>query len=261
MPAALRIAAFIALCLTSSLASAAELFVNASYVVTLRGTNIASGTIGLNIDGDRYRMSVDGTVIGLASLVASGTAIASSAGRVRGNELRSDYFALTTRTEDEAFTVEYQASGGNVTGERVIPPLTAMEGRVELRNSDRRGVNDPLAAFVVRTNGFGPEVCNRKLELFTGIERFDMQMSFNDNQEATSQRTGYQGPVVLCNLNYKPIAGHFTNSESTEYLKTNQRMLIWYAPLGREGLSIPYRILIGTAFGDLSMVLTGLTGL
>ena len=92
----------------------------------------------------------------------------------------------------------------------------------------------------------------------TGIERFDLTFSYAKDDVATSKRTGYQGPVVLCHINYKPISGHYTTSELTNSLAQDDRILIWYAPLHDSGLFIPYRVLLTTSMGDLSMVLTAL---
>ena len=94
------------------------------------------------------------------------------------------------------------------------------------------------------------------MAIFTGVERFNIKLSYIKDDEATSPRTGYQGPVVLCNIGYTPISGHFTTSEMTSFLADSDRILIWYAPLGDTGYFIPYRLLMTTAFGDLSMVLT-----
>ena len=84
-------------------------------------------------------------------------------------------------------------------------------------------------------------------------------MGFARADEATSKRTGYQGPVILCNIRYTPVSGHFTTSEVTNYLADSDRILIWYAPLATPGYFIPYRVLLTTSMGDLSMVLTELT--
>ena len=98
------------------------------------------------------------------------------------------------------------------------------------------------------------------LDALAGVtpDRFNLAMRFTKADEATSKKTGYQGPVILCNINYTPISGHFTTSEVTNYLKNSDRILIWYAPLAAEGYFIPYRMLLTTSMGDLSMVLTRL---
>ena len=45
----------------------------------------------------------------------------------------------------------------------------------------------------------------------------------------------------------------------TQDLASKERILIWYAPLATPGTYIPYRVLLTTSMGDLSMVLTRLT--
>ena len=77
-----------------------------------------------------------------------------------------------------------------------------------------------------------------------------------DTDEATSPRTGYQGPLVACSVDYQPVSGHFTGSEMTSYLADTSRIIVWYSPLGASGYFVPYRVIIGTSMGDMSMVLT-----
>jgi hypothetical protein len=64
--------------------------------------------------------------------------------------------------------------------------------------------------------------------------------------------------VVLCKVKYKPISGHYTTSELTNSLAQDDRILVWFAPLRDTGYFIPYRVLLTTSMGDLSMVLTSL---
>ena len=87
----------------------------------------------------------------------------------------------------------------------------------------------------------------------------NLAMHFAKADQATSKRTGYQGPLVLCTIRYTPVSGHYTTSEITSYLADNQRMLLWYAPLKKPGYFIPYRALVTTEAGDLSVVLTDLS--
>lgn len=239
-------------------ATAQDISSNARYVVTMRGTNIAEIGIDFKTSGNSYTIDIDGDVSGLASLVAAGTANIESSGKVNGKGLVSEKFALETRTNGDRFKVSFEARNADVTSFHVFPPLTENKNRVPVIAKHRSGINDPVAAFLIKADTLSPEICNRTVEIFTGIERYDIDMSFAENQTATSTRTGYQGPVVLCRMSYRPISGHFTNSDTTNYMRTNQRFLIWYAPMGDTGYAIPYRILIGTAFGDLSMVLTRL---
>ncbi len=232
---------------------------DANYVVTLRGVNIAQVAVDFETSGQNYSVDIDGIVSGLASLVAAGTADIDSKGSAAENGLQAEQFQLTTKANNEVFKVQYRAKTGNVNSFQVVPKLTENVNRVPVKQSQLKNVNDPVAAFLIKAETLSPAICNREMKVFTGIERFDIKMSFAENQTATSQRTGYQGPVVLCKLRYVPISGHFSDSASTTFMKNNQRFLVWFAPLKDTGYVIPYRVMIGTAFGDLSMVLTRLS--
>lgn len=238
---------------------AAEIAARATYAISLGGTHVANVDIRLNDGGSSYAMALDARISGLASIVASGTARAQSAGRSTGTGLVSEKFDLLTRAQGEDFTVAIEYASKDVTAFVVTPPILNNLDRVALERRHLRGVNDMLAAFVLKGGRLDSGLCNRKLQIFTGIERFNVSMSFAKDEVATSKRTGYQGPVVLCSLRYTPVSGHYTTSELTNYLKDSNRILVWFAPLETPGYFIPYRALLATSAGDLSIVLTRLT--
>jgi hypothetical protein len=251
-------AAACGLMLMTAPAAAAEVSATAQYLISLSGTNIATATIRLNDSGKRYAMALDARITGLAQLVASGIARVDSAGASNGRELVSEKFDLLTRASGEDFTVAIEYAHKDVTAFKVTPPLINNIDRVALERKHLRGVNDMLAAFVLKGGQLDRSLCDRNMQIFTGLERFSVAMRFAREDVATSKRTGYQGPVVLCNIRYKPVSGHFSSSEITNYLADSDRILIWYAPLATPGYFIPYRVLLTTSVGDLSMVLTEL---
>lgn len=236
----------------------AQVDARASYVVTLGGINIANVDVGLTDDGQRYRIDLSASVAGLGNLVTSGTASASSSGQATAPALTAEEFDLQTHAGGEDFNIDISYRGRNVSAFRVAPTIADEYQRVPIERSDLTGVSDMMAAFLIKGGSLGPELCQRRMRIFTGLERFDLTMSFGAADEATSPRTGYQGPVVACTLRYAPISGHFTDSDITSYLAEQSRILIWYAPLDETGYFIPYRAVVGTNAGDLSMVLTGL---
>jgi hypothetical protein len=250
-----------ALCLVPLLvqpSAAAGVAANASYVVNLGGSIIANATFDLTETDTSYDLKLNANVSGFAQLVASGTAKASSTGTVSAGGLESQSFDLTTHSGGEDFSDTVQYSGGNVSAFIIDPPIVNNINRVPVERSQLSGVNDMLATFVLRGSKLDKSLCDQRMHIFTGIERFDLTFSYAKDDVATSKRTGYQGPVVLCHVNYKPISGHYTTSELTNSLTQNDRILILYAPLHDTGLFIPYRVLLTTSMGDLSMVLTTL---
>lgn len=241
-----------------SAAFAQEVHGKASYILTLGGLNIASMDVSLDDTGSRYALDLAANVTGMGAVVASGTAKASSSGPSTANSLTSQKFTLQTRANGETFSVNVDFAGRDVSAFKVEPPIVDNYERVPLERRHLTGVGDFLSAFVVKGAALDKSLCDRKLNIFTGVERFNMAMSYAREETATSPRTGYQGPVVLCSVKYQPVSGHFTNSEITNYLADNSRILLWYAPLGETGYYIPYRVLLGTNMGDLSMVLTSM---
>ena len=230
----------------------------AKYAVSMAGINVASVDIRFTDDGQRYQIDLGANISGVGTLIASGKAFADTKGKTAGTSLTPEGFDINTRANGQDFAVAVQYTGGNAIGFQVDPPILNNINRIAVERKHLRNVSDPIGSFILKGNQLEADLCNRRLQVFTGLERFDIKMSYADTQTATSTRTAYQGPVVLCRLQYVPVSGHFTTSEMTSYLASSDRILIWYAPLGSSGYFIPYRVLIGTSAGDLSMVLTGL---
>lgn len=237
---------------------AAEVDATASYVLTLGGINIAAMDVDLQDDGSRYSLDLSANVAGLGAVVASGTASARSSGSSSGKVLAADAFGLETRANGETFTVDVSFAGRDVSAFKVEPPIIDNYDRVPLERRHLTGVGDFMSAFVLKGEALDKSLCQRQSHIFTGVERFDIAMTYAGEDQATSPRTGYQGPVVLCTVDYNPVSGHFTTSDITNYMAESDRIIVWYAPLGETGYFIPYRVLLGTNMGDLSMVLTRL---
>lgn len=240
-------------------AAAADVKASASYVLTLGGINIAAMDVDLKDDGARYSLDLKANVAGLGAVVASGTANASSSGSSSGAGLVSKNFALKTRANGETFSVDVSFAGRDVQSFKVEPPIVDNYDRVPLERRHLTGVGDFLSAFVLKGAALDKNLCKGRQGVFTGVERFNLTMSYAGEDEATSPRTGYRGPVVLCTVSYTPVSGHFSTSEITNYLADTSRIVIWYAPLGETGYFIPYRVLLGTNMGDLSIILTGMS--
>ncbi len=246
------------LALGASAAAFADTTANASYVVNLGGNIIATASFKFTDAGGRYDLDLSANVSGIAQLVASGTARASSSGAVTSSGLVSDAFNLITHSGGDDFKVQVAYAGGDVTAFVVNPPIVNNINRIPIERKQLLNVNDFMASFLLKGSRLDRSLCDQHAHIFTGIERFDLDFKYAKDDVATSPRTGYQGPVVLCHVDYTPISGHYTTSELTNSLAQDDRILIWYAPLKDTGYFLPYRVLLTTSMGDLSMVLTSL---
>jgi len=60
---------------------------------------------------------------------------------------------------------------------------------------------------------------------------------------------GYQGPVVVCQVLYRPIAGHRPERAAIRYLVEQREMEIWLAPIDGTRVLVPFRFSLPTPFG------------
>jgi len=252
------LAAIIAGLASSAALAASSSAVEAKYVVNIAGTIVANVNIKLDTNATGYSLNLDAAITGLGQFVARGSASIDISGSANGKTYAGRDFKLETNSSQGKVNVDVRILRGRVNAFYITPPLAPHFDRVPVERGQLVNVNDMVSAFIIKGGSLGRSLCERRLRIFTGVERFDLKMRFVAKETATSKRTGYQGPVVLCQLQYLPISGHYASSEITNYLKASDRILIWYAPAGDTGTFIPYRVLVGTSLGDLSMVLTSL---
>ncbi|MEQ1771111.1 MAG: DUF3108 domain-containing protein [Devosia sp.] len=256
LPRALPSALLFALMLTPQASAATT--AKASYIINVGGTIIGSADFVFKEDGSSYSLDLDANVTGLASLVASGVAQAKSAGAVSASGLQSERFDLTTRSGGDNFSIKVTYDNGDVSSFIVDPPIINNIDRVPIERKQLTGVNDMLSVFLLKGTALDKSLCTDRQKVFTGTERFDLTFRYTRDDVASSKRTGYQGPVVLCTVKYVPVSGHYTTSELTRSLAEDDRILLWYAPIKDSGWYLPYRVLLTTSMGDISMVLTKL---
>ena len=101
------------------------------------------------------------------------------------------------------------------------PPTSPDPERVPLQEAHRRGVLDPMTAAILRVPGNGdtfvPQACNRKLAIFDGRMRYDLQLAFKRLDRVKSEK-GYQGTVVVCSVVFVPVAGHIPSRPVIKYM-------------------------------------------
>ena len=60
---------------------------------------------------------------------------------------------------------------------------------------------------------------------------------------------GYQGTVVVCSVQFAPLAGHIPNRPVIKYLVDLRDIEMWLAPIAGTRLMVPYRISLPTPLG------------
>src|SRR5829696_5882980 len=214
--------------------AAAQGRMDARYSASLGGIPIGRGAWVIDIAEDHYTAAASGTTAGIMRVFASGQGTTAARGNVSGGNLLPVSYASSIKTEDKNEDIRMALRGSNITEFTVTPPTPPNPERVPLADSHRRGAADPMTGSLIRVSGTGnpvtPEACNRTQSIFDGRMRFDLQFQFKRMDSVKAER-GYEGPVVVCAVYFKPVAGYIPDRAAIRYLVDLRTIELWLAPI------------------------------
>ena len=137
-------------------------------------------------------------------------------------------------------------AGGNVKDYAVPPPLKDSPERMPVTEAHRNGVNDPMTASLIRVPGNGdlmrPEACQRLISVFDGRMRYDLKLAFKRMDQVKADK-GYDGPVVVCAVQFAPISGYVPSRPAIKYLIEQRDIEVWLAPIAATRVVVPFRLI------------------
>lgn len=222
--------------------AAAELAARHDYALSIAGIEIGEATLDLTGDGDSYALSIDG---GYRFLFWSGAARITSAGERAGDALSPRRYRsrLVSSTREVTTAIDFDEAGVARADFRSEPPFDPDEfgDRVPVEQSQLSDVRDPVSAFLIPAKT-AAGACKALLKVFSGVARFDVQLS-----------AGPPGPAPACASDYRPISGHRRESGEVDRLSDDglELSLFEIAP----GLWAPRRVGFRTRFGTLALEL------
>ncbi|GGB38441.1 hypothetical protein GCM10011316_08130 [Roseibium aquae] len=233
-------------------AHASKSSVGGRYAISVAGFKIGEGTLSLVMQGEAYSAKVGLRPAGIGNLFSTGKGGAEASGWLVGSKVVPAKYQMASRAADRDFYVALKQGSGNIREAEAMPQFRPNEERIQVTRKHHRNAIDPLSAALmpVRQAGdaMGPTACKRKLPIFDGWTRFDIQLSYREIKEVSGK--GYDGPVVVCNARWIPVAGHRPSKESVKYME-KAAMEVWLAPTGRDNVLIPYRLQLDTKSGRL----------
>ena len=242
-------------CAAAALATApasAQTKLEARYTASLSGIPLGSGSWVIDIAPDQYTAVATGRTSGLVRLISDGHGSSGSRGAIQGASLVPTTYASSTVSDRRSDEVRMTLRAGTVKEVEVEPPTPPSPDRVPLTDAHRKGVTDPLSAAIMPVPGNGevltPDACKRKLALFDGRQRADIELVFKRMDRVHADK-GYQGPAVVCTVLYRPIAGHRPERPAIKYLEQTREMEIWLTPIAGTRLVVPFRFSVPTPFG------------
>jgi hypothetical protein len=225
---------------------------DAKYNVTLGGVPFGRGTWTIDVGADHYSAAVSGATVGVLRIFASGQGASAVRGNVSNGQLTATSYSSSIQTDRKYDEVRMVLNGGTVKEYVAEPPTMPSPDRVPITEAHRRGVTDPMTGSLVRVPGngdtFSPEACQRKIAIFDGRMRYDLQLAYKRLDRVKSE-IGYQGTVVVCAMYFSPIAGHIPARPAIKYLVDLRSAEIWLAPVAGTRLMVPYKVTVPTPLG------------
>lgn len=224
----------------------------ARYRATLAGMPFGKGSWSLDVHEDHFTAAVYGATAGVLQIFANGRGQSAARGPVTRGQPVASAFASSITTDKKYDEVRMLLNGHNVKEYVAEPPTIPSPERVPLTAAHRQNVLDPMTASLLKVPGNGatfvPEACTHKLAIFDGRMRYDLRFSYKRLEKVRSEK-GYQGTVVVCAVQFLPVAGHIPDRPVIKYLVNQRDMEAWLAPVAGTRLMVPYRIQIPTPLG------------
>lgn len=222
------------------------------YSVSIAGIPVGQGAWTGEIAQNQYTTAASFRVAGLARVLTDAEGFGAARGRVNSGRLVPSTYAVTVTADHRPDEVRMAFARGSVKDLQVEPPTPYNPDRVPVTDAHRRGVVDPLSAGLFPVGGTGevlaPEACARTAQVFDGRQRYDLALSFKRMDQVKAVK-GYEGPVVVCMVAYRPVAGHRPDGPAIRQLTESRDMEVWLAPVAGTRFLAPFRISIPTMIG------------
>jgi hypothetical protein len=218
----------------------------------LKGVEIGRATLTLDITDDGYAAAGGAKVTGIARLVSKGEGSVAARGNFVNGKVSPLSHSSSSESDKKAEQIRISLANNAVTEYSVTPPTTPDKDRVPVTEQHRQGVVDPLSAAIITVPGNGdllaPDSCNRTIPIFDGRQRYDLVFSY-ERTEAAKNVKGYSGPMLVCRVDYRPIAGHRASRLQVKYMEDNKNIFVWLAPVAGTRVLFPIRVSIVTLVG------------
>lgn len=249
-----RLAILAVLLLTANPSIASETTrLDAAYSVYLTGIPIGRAEVTVELTESGFIASGSGKTSGLIRLISKGAGSMNVRGTFKGDRITASVFSGHLNTSRRDQKIELSVVNGFAKGYSIDPPQQDPEKRrVPITKETRTNVMDPMSAMlalVSKGDVLNPESCNRTLPIFDGRYRFNLVLTYLRTDKAAKRTDGYQGPTLVCQVRYVPIAGHHADAAAVKQMAENRDMFVWLAPVAGTRALAPIKASVSTAIG------------
>ena len=230
------------------------------YQANFMGLPISRSFVTMTYGASAYHIEGNGRSSAVVSILTPMKANFEAIGSLEAGAVHPANFAAHIEAGTDKYDIALEIQDGVVTDERVHTespggPFPSKPDFVPITENMKRGIVDPLSAFLVPYKTSSPEkVCARTLSIYTGRERFNLALT-PLRREKVSIPGLYEGEAQVCAARYKPLGGHRAQKKEVKYMIANKDMEAWFVPLPEAKLMGLYKVKIGTKFGPVTVTL------
>lgn len=231
-------------------AAASDTRLSASYTTSLLGFTVSRAQLELSIAGRSYDLRLDATASGLARIFTAFQGTARARGALGPDRALPQSFAVQVEAGEDRYDVDMGFRGRNVVSRQATPPHDPHPSLVPLDGQAGVDVIDPLSAFLIpyRMRGDGRTLCDRRVPIFTGRERFDLHLTYERHERVEVEGAGPMQAVV-CTARFVPIQGYRADRDAIVFMRENRDLRAWFIPVQGHDLMALFRARVGTRIG------------
>lgn len=230
--------------------------VDANYKITLNGFELGTFRFNSDVVRDHYALNTDVELSALLG-VFHWKGVTRSSGTLVAAKPQPAGFLFEFKSSAKTGSVKMGfGQAGALQSVSVDPVDIDPPDTVPLAPQHLKGVLDPLSAILALTHVDAPSPCGRKVPIFDGKQRFDIDLRFAREEPVA----GVPGETaIVCRVKYTPIAGYRPTEETTALASSNE-IEIAFRPVRQVKLMLPQSIVIPTPIGraELTLVQVGI---
>ncbi len=225
--------------------------VEAVYTISFNGFNIGSFSFEASLEGKSYTLNGDAELSALLGAF-KWRGISRASGRVSGNRPKPSDYSLAFKGTGRSGSINVGFDGRGVKSATIVPPIPVAYDEIPLQRKHLSGALDPLTAVMALTFGTASDPCGRRLAIFDGKQRFDLQLKKRGVRAANifPGETRSRGENVVCSVDYRPLGG-FRMTPQTEQLAKSTGIEISMLPVSSSNVAVPQEVRIPTGVGSV----------
>ncbi len=174
-------------------------------------------------------------------------------GSLENSGPRPAAFEMRYKSQKKVTSVKIVFTDVGVSSVALVPNKKPSPAAIKLKPENLKNVFDPMAATIAMSDANPSDACNRTIPVFDGKVRYDLRLSFKGREPiAERQPSGQPKELIVCRVEYIPIAGHKPKDFVKPWIDYNNLEIALRA-VPKAGIYVPYRVKIPSSIGPAVM--------